>query len=172
MLVDAQLDAMQCEVLQIGFDPMDVPRSEFVTGGRAWQMCRSGQADPGRFGIAHIRGLGFVRGNLVHDLATLNKLEMLPWDCWGVILRAELDDAGDLRALDEIAALSAGDVPDFDEVRRRYRADARLRLDGSFLSYVNGEMLPVESAVPNSWAARSICLRTLSTSSCIIRIAK
>ncbi len=51
IMVDAQLDPLQCDVLNIPFDPLDVPRDQFITGGRAWQMCRSGQADPDRFGI-------------------------------------------------------------------------------------------------------------------------
>jgi hypothetical protein len=88
--------------------------------------------------------LGFVRGNVVRDLASLNKVELLPWDCWGVILHQTLDDPADLSALDQAAALTAGDVPDFDVVRHLYQSDPRFRVDGSILSYVNGQMVPVE----------------------------
>lgn len=84
MLVDAQLDAFQCTEMKITFDPLDVPRDQFIVGGRAWQMARSGQVDPERFGIFDMHGLGFVRGNLVRDVAALNKVELLPWDCWGI----------------------------------------------------------------------------------------
>jgi hypothetical protein len=35
VLVDAQLDALQREALHIAFDPLDVPREQFVVGGRA-----------------------------------------------------------------------------------------------------------------------------------------
>ncbi len=55
-----------------------------------------------------------------------------------------LDDPDDLRALDEVAALTAGDVRDFEEVRNRYKADARLCVDESVLSYVDGQMVRVE----------------------------
>ena len=46
VLVDAQLDALQQKVLRLPFDPLDVPRDQFIVGGKAWQMCRDGEADP------------------------------------------------------------------------------------------------------------------------------
>ncbi len=144
VLVDSQLDAFQSSALNINFSPLDVPRDQFLVGGRAWQLCRSGQENPDYFGIFDMRGLGFVRGNLVRDLASLNKVELLPWDCWGVILSRTLDDAADLAALDAAAALTAGDVPDADAVRQCYQTDARFRVENRILSYVNGQMLPVE----------------------------
>jgi hypothetical protein len=56
-MVDAQLDARQCEALRIPFDPLDVPRTQFLVAGDAWQRCRSGREDPERFGILDLRGL-------------------------------------------------------------------------------------------------------------------
>lgn len=146
VLVDAQLDALQCDVLQINFNPWDVPRDRFIVGGKAWQMCRSGEQDPDKFGIFDMHGLGFVRGDLIRDVASLNKMELLPWDCWGVILDEGLDDRDDLSMLDEVAALTAGDVPKFEVVRERYESDPRLFMDGKLLSYVNGEMTQVSVA--------------------------
>jgi hypothetical protein len=134
-LVDAQLDAIQCEALKISFDPLDVPREQFITGGKAWQMCRSGQADPQSFGIFDMHGLGFVRGDFVRDVAALNKAELLPWDCWGIIEKERLDDPDDLAMLDGLAELTAGEVPEFERVQARYNSDARLRMDGTVTSY-------------------------------------
>ena len=56
-IVDAQLDALQREALAIDFDPLDVPRRQFITGGRAWHMCRQGAPIPS---VRHPRheGLG------------------------------------------------------------------------------------------------------------------
>ena len=143
ILVDAQLDALQCDVMKIPFNPLDVPRDQFIVGGAAWAMCRSGGADPEQFGIFDMHGLGFIRGNLVRDVASLNKLELLPWDCWGVILSESLDDPSDLALLDEAAALTSGDVPEWERVRALYENDPRLRVDGSILSYVDGEMISI-----------------------------
>ena len=143
VLVDAQLDALQCDVMKIPFNPLDVPRDQFLVGGAAWGLCRSGAADPEQFGIFDMHGLGFIRGNLVRDVAALNKVELLPWDCWGVILSESLDDPSDLSLLDEAAALTSGDVPDWERVRALYENDPRLRVDGSILSYVDGEMISI-----------------------------
>jgi len=146
IMVDAQLDELQREVLKIKFDVMDVPRDQFIVGGKAWQMCRSGEQDPAKFGIFDMNGLGFVRGDLVRDVAALNKMELLPWDCWGVILNEQLDNPDDLSLLDDIAALTANAVPDFETVRVRYESDPLLRVDGRLLSYVNGNMVEISVA--------------------------
>ncbi len=146
VLVDAQLDALQCEVLGITFDPLDVPRHQFIVGGRAWQMCRSAEQQADKFGIFNMKGLGFVRGNLVRDLASLNRVELMPWDCWGVILSETLDNPADLAALDQAAALTAGDVPDLAAVRQLYQDDARFRVEDTILSFVDGQMQAVNLA--------------------------
>jgi hypothetical protein len=70
-------------------------------------------------------------------------MELLPWDCWGVILNESLDDPDDLAALDAAASLSAGDVPDFDALRTRYESDPRFHVNGTLLSYVMGNMVEV-----------------------------
>jgi hypothetical protein len=146
MLVDAQLDAFQCNAMKIPFDPLDVPRDQFIVGGRAWQMCRKEQADPESFGIFDMHGLGFVRGNLVRDVASLNKVELLPWDCWGIIEALEPNSPSDLAFLDSLAGLTCGDVPDFEAVQHLYGTDVRLRMDGTLHSYVNGSMETVQIA--------------------------
>lgn len=141
VLVDAQLDELQQDVLQLGFDPLDVPRDQFIVGGAAWRMCRSGQADPDQFGIFDMHGIDFVKGDFLRDVAALNKVELLPWDCWGLIL---MDYAAlppdDLTMLDRLAALTSGDIPDVASVRQIYESDPRLRVSESIQSYVNGAM--------------------------------
>jgi len=140
MLVDAQMDDLQHQVLGLTFDPLDVPRDQFITGGLAWQMCRSGQADPETFGIFDMHGLGFVLGDFVRDVAALNRMELLPWDCWGIMLKESGPDAADLEMLDHLAALTALDVEGFEKVREIFHSEPRLRVSGSILSYVDGKM--------------------------------
>ncbi len=146
VFVDAQLDELQQDTLKINFDVLDVPRDQFIVGGKAWQMCRTGEQDHDKFGISDMKVLGFVRGNLVRDVASLHKMELLPWDCWGVILNKSLDDPSDLILLDDVAALTANDVPKFETVRTRYESDPRLSMEGKLLSYVNGGMMEVNIA--------------------------
>jgi hypothetical protein len=170
VMVDAQLDGLQCEVLKIRFNPLDVPRDQFIVGGKAWQMCRQQNANQKQFGIMEMNGMGFIRGNVVRDIASLNKVEMLPWDCWGIIL-AELNEVAatsgpttmtpqerfarsvqtvstptsnepELSLIDQIASLSALDTPDTDQLHEIYQSDPRLRMDGTLVNFVNGK--PVE----------------------------
>lgn len=137
VLVDAQMDALQTNALHLSFDPLDVPRDQFIVGGKAWQLCRSGQADPQTFGIMQLRGLWFVRGDFVRDVAALNKMELLPWDAWALAdgLTDEVAEA-DLTFLDGLAELTSGDVPDFETVRKLYLEDDRLTVPKVINSYV------------------------------------
>ncbi|HUX78026.1 MAG TPA: transglutaminase-like domain-containing protein [Anaerolineae bacterium] len=133
VLVDAQLDALQREVLGIPFDPCDVPRDQFLVGGKAWRMCRAGEADPEKFGIFDMHGLWFIRGDLVRDLLALNKVEVLPWDGWGVIAKPDEElSPDDIALLDRVAELTFVDAPPFAEVRAIYEGDARLRTPAGY----------------------------------------
>jgi len=138
VMVDPQLDALQIETLGVTFDPHDVPADQFIAAGRAWQMCRSGEVDPERFGIFDMHGLWFVWGNLLRDLAALNKMELLPWDCWGLM---EADDPGsdeNLAVFDRVAELTLGIDDDFGAVRSLYDSDPDLRVPPEIISYGDG----------------------------------
>ena len=141
VLVDAQLDDLQRNVLETSFNTLDVPRDQFIVGGAAWKMCRGGTADPDQFGIFDMHGMDFVKGDFVRDVAALNKVELLPWDCWGMIFidSASLPPA-DLAMLDRLADLTCMDVPEFAAVRQIYESDPRLGVGDSIQSYVNGNM--------------------------------
>lgn len=144
VLVDAQLDELQRDALKISFDTLDVPRDEFIVGGAAWKLCRSGQADPKLFGIFDMNGMDFVKGDFLRDVAALNKVELLPWDCWGLILsEAATLPPDDLSMLDRLADLTYTDIPDFDTVRQLYESDPRLRVGEEIQSYVDGKMEPI-----------------------------
>jgi len=128
VMVDPQLDELQRSALALDFDPLDMPPGRFVTGGEAWQLCRSARADPEAFGIWDMHGLWFVAGNVVRDLLALNRLEILPWDGWGLVRWA--DDpypAEDLALLDRIAALTLAPDANLAELRRLLAHEPRLR---------------------------------------------
>ncbi|MGB0059329.1 transglutaminase domain-containing protein [Candidatus Binatus sp.] len=131
ILVDAQLDAIQRKALNINFDPTDTPRNKFIIAGDAWQMCRSGGADPAAFGLTHIHesGLWFIAGNVLRDLASLNKMEMLPWDVWGMMEMGDEALTAEKKALlDRVAALTLAGDDAFAEMRATYESDDRLRV--------------------------------------------
>ena len=132
VLVDAQMDAVQRKAFNLTFDPLDVPRDAFVIAGDAWQMCRSGRADPKHFGLSMIpglHGLWFIAGNVVRDLASLNRVDALPWDVWGLMEMGDDALAEEIRTLlDKVAALTMGGDAAFPEIRTLYEADDRLRV--------------------------------------------
>lgn len=130
-LLDSQLDEVFVRNLAIRHDIHDVPRDQFLAAPEAWRRCRAGELDPHLFGIefSRLRGLWFIAGNLIRDLAALNGCEILPWDVWGAQPSADAELSGAALAfLDEIALLTADPDANFDALRRRFAEDARLRL--------------------------------------------
>ena len=85
VLVDPQFDDVWRQRLQIQHNILDVPRDQFLVAADAWNLCVRDAADPARFGavFAGLYGLWYVAGNVVRDVAALNKVESLPWDVWG-----------------------------------------------------------------------------------------
>jgi hypothetical protein len=81
-LSDAQLDDVIVAERQIAFDPVDVPRSAFMTAGEAWLACRAGQCDPADFGHGDVRGAWFIGINVIRDHYVLNNHEISTWDGW------------------------------------------------------------------------------------------
>jgi hypothetical protein len=124
-MVDSELDASAVEFFNINFNPLDVPPDEFLTAGKAWKMCRSGEADPDKFGIFDMHGLRFVWGDVVRDFLALNKVEILPWDGgWGFLdqkLSDPLPDDDTLRLYDKIAALTTEINEKLPEIRAYYK---------------------------------------------------
>lgn len=143
--VDTQLDDFQCEQLKVNFNPLDIKPGHFLTGGQAWQMCRSGAADPDRFGIFDMHGWAFIRGNVLRDLASLNKVELLPWDLWGGLLKRDEEMNAEDSALVDRAALAAQNVyGDFEGMQALYQGEAQLRVPQVIQSWVNGAMQTVD----------------------------
>jgi hypothetical protein len=128
-LVDAQIDEVQREKLKPDFDLLDVPRDRFVIAGDAWARCRAGDGDPSMFGIFDMRGLWFIAGNLIRDLAALNNMEMLPWDIWGAMIRPDEPPGDDRLALfDRLAAITRAPDAAFTEMCSLYEGNEDLRV--------------------------------------------
>ena len=114
-------------------DPSDLPSGAFLTGGEAWREYRAGRADPDTFGVVgfdHAWGIGEIRGNAIRDLASLNKIEMLPWDEWG-----RMDDSYHGRTgpeyddlMDVVAAACASAAPS-EVIAASAREDLAVPLD-------------------------------------------
>lgn len=100
--------------------PEDLAQGHFLSGVEAWIAFQRGEINADRFGVFGTENWGpaEIRGNLVKDLASLNKVEMLPWDEWGRMTEAYegttgpdydslLDDVAAICAADDTAAIAA-----------------------------------------------------------------
>lgn len=142
-LGDAQMDEVQRGALKLRFNPLDVPRDQFLVGGEAWRRCRAGEADPMTFGIMDMHGLWFVAGNLVRDVAALNNMELLPWDVWGDMLRPDETPTSErLAAFDAAVPLSLDPDANFERLQALY-AQPKWRVPGMVL---NGKTQQLEPA--------------------------
>ncbi len=132
-LVDSQLDQRQRELFEITFDPLDVPRDQFLVAGDAWMRCRWAKADPQTFGILDMHGLWFIASNVIRDVAALNNREMLPWDTWGGMTMndAELD----LAFIDRLAAMTLEPDAHLGELSEAY-GDKRVSVPGIVFNHV------------------------------------
>jgi hypothetical protein len=140
-LVDAELDEDHLDPTDASrIDPLDVPRDRFLVAGRAWQACRAGEAEPHTFmvdpslDLESTRDWPYLQHNLIHDLAALNKAEMLLWDAWGLADERSTEQH-DLDLLDHIARVTASPNPAPAELRELYNSDPRLRVPASVRSY-------------------------------------
>jgi hypothetical protein len=93
---------------------LDLAPDQFVTGPRAWRAARDGSSDAGRYVVAPeldipgLRGWPYLAHNAIHDLAALNKIEMLLWDIWGMELGHDVEvPQPDVAMLDEVCAVTA-----------------------------------------------------------------
>ncbi len=139
ILVDAQLDALQREALHLSFDPLDVPRDQFIVGGQAWQTCRSGADKPERYGIFEMNGWWFIFGNVIREVLAFNKVEILPWDHEVGFFSHRLEDplpteGPELTEYDRLAALTVAGDAAFDKLRRLYETEPRLQVPSAWLA--------------------------------------
>lgn len=146
VLTDPQIDQFQRETLGLDFDTLDMPRDRFITGARGWLMCRKENIDPSLFGIFDFHGMDFIKGNLIRHVAALNKIPLLPWDCWGLITAGyDSMKESDRSFLDELARLADDPDGNSDRIRSLYAKDSRIRMQGTVTSYCCSGALEVNT---------------------------
>jgi hypothetical protein len=128
-LIDAQLlSADPGTYTKLEIDATNVPRDAFLVGGQAWLECRTSRRDPSRLGVhsAGLSGMWEIQGNVIRDLAALNRDETLPWDNWGLIpTHYDKLPAEDVALLDKLAEVSAAGGP-LSKVQEAYHSDPRI----------------------------------------------
>ena len=155
VLVDPQFDDVWRKKLKIEHNVLDLPRDRFLVAGDAWTQYRSGRIDPAKVGIfvGDLRGVWFIAGELVRDVAALNKTEMLPWDQWGAMPRPAESLGDDQPAFyDRLAELTRSPDASFEELRELYQTDDRLRVPAIVFNALRQrtETVRVDFAGPHS----------------------
>jgi hypothetical protein len=167
VLVDAEVGENEREYYHVEIDTLDVPRNQFLVAGRAWQLCRSGEADPDGFGLGpdSMRGTWYVQSQLVRDLAAMNKMELLCWDCWALGDRGPDDgvSADEMALLDRVAVLTQAGNETFTELRSIYEDD-RWRVPPVITSYTEAgsrtvDLVNEQVDLPHSFAAATSSLK-------------
>ena len=141
-MVDAQLDATWQNMIGFSGDAFNITEAEFVTAGNAWQAWRRGELDAVNCGLSSINEHGsyWIAGNLRLDLASLNKVEMLPWDVWGAgWAPGEQPTEAQLRLFDAVADVTIDPDARFGEMRRRYDTDDSLRMNGTVFNVTRSQ---------------------------------
>lgn len=138
-LVDAQIDEVQRQAHHVNIDTRDVPRENFILAGKAWQMYRSGEVGPDKFGIfsSGPRGTSFIQSGLVRDIAALNKQELLCQDTWGL---GDVEDGqtvadDDLILLDRVADLTLAGDDAFPLLQGIFENESRLHVPAAIKCY-------------------------------------
>jgi len=65
----------------------------------------------------------------VRDFASLNRMEALPWDVWGMMEMGDASLTAERKTLlDRVSALSLAGDEALPEIRKLYESDERLRM--------------------------------------------
>lgn len=117
-----RLDVEFAAVGGISFNTLDVPRERFLTASEAWFRINDEPAIASRFGVSSVElgGSWFVAGSLFREIAALRKLELKPWDYWGVskdLSRVSAEWSQHARTtIDQLASqLKSADIDSSDE---------------------------------------------------------
>jgi hypothetical protein len=139
VMVDAQLDDLQQNALNLPFDPLDVGKEYFITGPRAWLMCREGLIDPEIFGIFKWWGYDYLRCNLILDANSLLKLPMQPWDIWEGYKSMPIDEwmEKDYAVMDDLSRLALNVDNNFNALYEFVQADDKIKVPADLDKVIN-----------------------------------
>jgi hypothetical protein len=116
----------------------------------AWLRCREGGEDPDTYlvspfvEIPGLQGWPYLLHNLVHDLAAVNKHEMILWDDWGISADWESVTDAQRAMLDKTARAMMTPDATVEDLRRLFERD-EFRVPETVTSYTSAvENPPIE----------------------------
>ena len=140
VMVDAQLDTLQQRALKLSFDPLNVPENDFITGPRAWLLCRKGCFDPELFGIFKWWGYDYIRCNLLLDVNSLLGVPLQPWDLWEGYKSLPIEHwtERDYEAMDALSQLALSADEDFEALYQYVEKNGKIKVPMDLNMVVNG----------------------------------
>jgi len=114
----------------ISFDTSNISRELFLNAGEVYKEFNKKEHPPEAFGIDNWRGERFVRNKLIMDLASINKVEVLAWEGWGVCAKSKQDlTASDNQLHEKLAKLLAKeDLASFNQCRELFTSHTGLKI--------------------------------------------
>jgi hypothetical protein len=139
IMVDAQLDGLQQRALKLPFDPLDVSEDYFITGPRAWLLCREGGFNPELFGIFKWWGYDYLRCNLILDANSLLKVSMHPWDMWAGYKSLPIEEwtEKDYKIMDELSTLSLKVDNNFEALNKYVQTNDKIKVPDDLGEVIN-----------------------------------
>ncbi len=121
------------------FDVRDMPKgahAPFETAAEVWQVLRSGNGDPAQYGVdpqipAPLRGIDFVAGYVVFQVAHRYGDELLLWDDWFTTPEPEVLD----RLAELLIAADGGDADAERTLHDWYTSDESLHPSGFVMQH-------------------------------------
>jgi hypothetical protein len=139
IMVDAQLDNLQQKELKLPFNPLNVGEKYFITGPRAWLMCREGLMNPELFGIFTWWGYNYLRCNLILDANSLLNIPMQPWDIWEGYKSIPIEEwtDKDYEAMDNLATLALKVDDDFESLYEYVLSNDKIKVPEDLGKVIN-----------------------------------
>jgi len=134
IMIDPQIDDIQRKVIKLTMDTYDIPYDQFLGAGRSWLKLREGKIKPEQIGVGQYTGEPYTRYKLIQDLASLNKIEVMAWESWGICAsRKELTDK-EYKLLDQLAKNIANsrEPETFFELKKLFENDSRFKIPENY----------------------------------------
>lgn len=122
--------------VNLNIDYFNLSIEQYIPAATAWSILRQRPEQAEHFGDDQgNKGLWYVRDRMLQDLAALNKVEMLIWDCWGLMHSKEQDmSEEELCLLDDIAHMLAEPDHYFTQLNTLYRMHTALTVTGEIVN--------------------------------------
>jgi hypothetical protein len=123
--VDCQVDEKQKK--EFGLEKsfvnlFDLKKGEFIDSGSLWIMYRKKEINPKTCGFSTFneKGEWYIRGNLLRDFFSLNKIQYLYYEEDFLMKESYPPCVRDIKLLDEIGKLTSNADKNFAKIRRLY----------------------------------------------------